>query len=141
MAIGHSLRYCFALGHASGQAGAFSDIPAVFGVINKVDFEFPFHLIHRYGDAFSRFEVALDSLIHAFGKITRNPDFAALVANLYGHIFKKIKMSLDQTVYRHFSAMQLAAALGTQRIFHDLFSLRVLGSSHFAGSNQWTVMI
>lgn len=139
--VGHRFGNSFALRHAPLQAGAFSGIPAVFGIIDKFNFEFPLHLIHRYGDAFFRFEVALESLIHAFGKIARDPNFSALIAGLNKNILKEVKMSFNQPIQRHFSAMQLAAALGAQRIFHSFFSLRVLGSSHFAGSNQWTVMI
>ena len=97
--------------------------------------------IDRYSNAFFRLEVALESLIHAFGKITRNPNFSALIAGLNGGILKEVKMSSNQSVQGHFPLMQFSAALGAQRIFHNLFSLRVLGSSHLAGSSQWTVMI
>ena len=97
--------------------------------------------IDRYSNAFFRFEAALESLIHAFGKITRNPNFSALITGLNGDILKEVKMSFNQSVQGHLPLMQFSAALGAQRIFHNLFSLRVLGSSHLAGSSQWTVMI
>lgn len=38
--VGHSFRNGFALGHAPRQAGAFSDVPVVFGIVNKLNFEF-----------------------------------------------------------------------------------------------------
>ena len=97
--------------------------------------------IDGHSNTFFRLEMALESLIHAFGKITRDPDFSALITGLNGDVLKKVKMSFDQSVQGRLPLMQFAAALGAQRIFHSLFSLRVFGSSHFAGSSQWTVMI
>lgn len=98
-------------------------------------------LIDRHGDAPFGFEFTLDSFIHALSKPAGDPCFTALVTHLDRDIFKEIKLSFNQAVQRCGMAMQPAAALRAQSIFHYIFSLRVLGSSHLAGSNQWTVMI
>ena len=38
--VGHGFGNILALGHASRQAGAFSNIAVIFGIINKIDFDF-----------------------------------------------------------------------------------------------------
>ena len=43
--IGHSFRNGFPLRHAARQTGAFSDIAVVFGVIDKLNFEFHDHFL------------------------------------------------------------------------------------------------
>ncbi len=82
--------------------------------------------IDRYGNAFFRFEMTLESLVHAFSKIPGDPDFPALVTDLDKNAFKQIKMSFNQAVQRHLPPMQLAAALGTQRIFHNIKGFTVV---------------
>jgi len=100
-----------------------------------------FLLVDRYGDASFGFKMALNSLIHSFSQTAGNPNFSALITSKNNHVFKKVKMVFNQTVNRHFFAVDFAAADCAQRIFHNIFSLRVLGSSHLEGSNQWTVII
>lgn len=97
-------------------------------------------LEYGHRDASLGFKLALDSLVHPQGYASGNPDFSALSANLKINIFKKVKMVFNQAIQRHFLPMQFAAALRAQTIFHSVFSLLVLGFSHLAGSNQWTVM-
>ena len=98
-------------------------------------------LVNWYRNTFFRFEFTLDSLIHPFNYTAGNPNFSTLFTDLDKYIFKKIKMFFYQTVKGLFPSMQLSTTLGTQSIFHSIFSLLVLGSSHLAGSNQWTVII
>ena len=98
-------------------------------------------LVYRHRNASFRFKFALDGLIHPFSYTAGNPNLSTLFTNLDRDIFKKIKMSFYQAVKRYFFSLQPTTTLCTQRIFHGIFSLLVLGSSHLAGSNQWTVMI
>ena len=98
-------------------------------------------LKYWYGDLFARFKLALDSWIHSFSNAARDPDFIALPAGLYENVFKKIKMPRDKAVNSDFLRVELSSTNSAQGIFHKIFSLRVFGSSHLLGSNQWTVII
>ncbi len=101
----------------------------------------PYCLVHRYRNASLGFKFPLDSLVHSFNHTARDPDFSPLITGLDGDILKEVKMSLYQAINGCFLFMQLSTTHCTQGIFHGILSLLVLGSSHLAGSSQWTVMI
>lgn len=88
-----------------------------------------------------RFYITPNSLIHSFGFMTGYPCFAALFTYPYADIFKKEQFLFYKTVNGDFSVAELSSADGAQKVFQVLFSLLVFGSSHLAGSNQWTVII
>ena len=62
-------------------------------------------LVDWHGNAFLRFKLPLNSLVHSFGQASGDPDFLALSAGLDRYIFKKIKMSFHQAVKRSFLAV------------------------------------
>jgi len=99
------------------------------------------NLINRYSDSPLRFNVTLDGFFHSFRFAAGNPDFTTLAADSNGNLLKEIEMVIHQPIDSGFLISNFASANSAQSIFHGLFSLLVLGSSHFAGSNQWTVMI
>ena len=98
-------------------------------------------LIHGNNNLLTRLNFSLDGLIHPFCFNAWNPDFTALVTNLDRNFFKEIEAVFYHTINGDSLYGELPATNGTQRIFHILFSLLVFGSSHLAGSSQWTVII
>lgn len=98
-------------------------------------------LIYRYQDTLVRLDVAPNGFIHSFGFVSGNPYLMALFAGLNTNIFKEIEFLFHEAVNGGFSITEFPSADGTQVVFHFCFSLLVFGSSHFAGSNQWTVII
>lgn len=98
-------------------------------------------LINWHWDPFLGFKFSLDGLVHFFGCQAWDPCLTALRAYWDINIFKKIQVSLNQTIKGGFLSLEFSATNGTQRMFHGFLSLRVLGSSHLLGSSQWTVII
>lgn len=88
-----------------------------------------------------RFYIATDSLIHSLRRFSWNPYFMALFTGLNTDVLKKIELIFYKTIDSDFSVTEFSSADSARIFIHVVFSLLVFGSSHFAGSNQWTVII
>jgi hypothetical protein len=108
---------------------------AVSGMIGML------RLVNWYSDSPFGFDFALNSAVHSLCLGAGNPDFTTLLADLDRDLLKKVEMLFYEAVNISFLTVELTSTNSAQRVFHGLFSLRVLGSSHLAGSNQWTVII
>ncbi len=98
-------------------------------------------LIYRHSNLLAGLKLTLDSLVHSLSFTARNPDFAALAANLNRDFFEEVEMVFYKAVNYDFLSTELASTDSTQGVFHGVFSLLVFGSNHLTGSNQWTVII
>jgi len=97
--------------------------------------------IYRHFNLFAGLKLSMDGFVHSLSFCAGNPDFTALVADLNRDFFKEVEMVFYKPVNCNFLNVEFASTDSAQGVFHCLFSLLVFGSSHLAGSNQWTVMI